>query len=101
MALLRSWAMKMAATASYKAVPSMLTVAPTGMTNRVTRGSMPISSNVLIVTGIVAELWAGRKALLVLTLKSKRYAIAHYLEPVPNAVAKFCPIREMYENGKR
>lgn len=31
-----NWAMKIAATASYKAVPSMLTVAPTGSTNRVT-----------------------------------------------------------------
>lgn len=61
MALWRSWAMKIAATASYKAVPSMLTVAPTGMTNRVTRASMPISSNVLIVTGIVAELRQERK----------------------------------------
>lgn len=54
--------MKIAATASYKAVPSMLTVAPTGITNRVTRGSMPISSNVLIVTGIVAELYDDHKA---------------------------------------
>lgn len=52
----RNCAMKIAATASYKAVPSIFTVAPTGMTKRVTRGSMPISSNVLIVTGIVAEL---------------------------------------------
>lgn len=41
---------------TYSAVPSMLTVAPTGMTKRVTRGSMPILSSVLIVTGIVAEL---------------------------------------------
>lgn len=52
----RICAMKIAATASYNAVPSIFTVAPTGITNRVTRGSMPISSNVLIVTGIVAEL---------------------------------------------
>lgn len=41
-----------------------LTVAPTGTTNLVTRGSMPILSRQLIVIGIVAE-----------------------LEPVPNAVA--------------
>lgn len=48
--------MKIAATASYKAVPSIFTVAPTGITNLVTRGSIPISSNVFIVTGMVAEL---------------------------------------------
>lgn len=35
-----SCAMKIAATASYKAVPSMFTVAPTGNTNRVTLLSM-------------------------------------------------------------
>ena len=52
-----SWAMKMAATASYNAVPSMLIVAPTGSTNRVTRGSIPfVSSKHLYVTGRVAEL---------------------------------------------
>lgn len=51
-----SWAIKIAATASYRAVPSMLIVAPTGMTNRVTRGSKPILSRVCIVMGIVAEL---------------------------------------------
>lgn len=52
----RNWAMKMAATASYNAVPSILMVAPTGITNRVTRGSMPIWSKQLIVIGMVAEL---------------------------------------------
>lgn len=51
-----SWAMKMAATASYKAVPSMLIVAPTGITNLVTLGSTPKPSMVWIVIGIVAEL---------------------------------------------
>lgn len=50
-------AIKMAATASYKAVPSMLTVAPMGVTNIVTRGSTLFrSSKQLIVTGNVAEL---------------------------------------------
>lgn len=51
------WAMKMAATASYRAVPSMLMVAPTGSTNRVTRLSIPLfSSRFLKVTGRVAVL---------------------------------------------
>jgi hypothetical protein len=49
-------AMNIAATASYSAVPSMLMVAPTGMTNRVIRGSRPILSNVWMVIGMVAEL---------------------------------------------
>ena len=49
--------MKMTATASYRAVPSMLMVAPTGATKPVTRGSTPLfSSRFLIVTGSVAEL---------------------------------------------
>ena len=48
--------MKMAATASYSAVPSMLIVAPMGITNRVMRGSRPMSSQQPIVMGIVAEL---------------------------------------------
>jgi hypothetical protein len=48
---------------------TMLIVAPTGMTKRVTRGSMPILSRQLIVIGIVAE-----------------------LDPVPKAVAKTCDI---------
>ena len=50
-------AIKMAATASYNAVPSMLTVAPMGVTNIVTRGSTWLrSSKQLMVTGRVAEL---------------------------------------------
>lgn len=49
--------MKIAAKASYKAVPSILIVAPTGSTNLVTRLSTPfISSRHLNVTGSVAEL---------------------------------------------
>lgn len=52
----RSCAMNMAATASYNAVPSMLMVAPMGITKRVMRGSRPISSQQPIVMGIVAEL---------------------------------------------
>lgn len=50
-------AMKIAATASYSAVPSMLTVAPTATTNRVTLVSIPLfSSKHLKVIGRVAEL---------------------------------------------
>ena len=64
------WAMKRAATASYRAVPSMLMVAPIGRTKRAIFGSTPFfSSRALIVTGRVAE-----------------------LDAVPNAVAKGFPI---------
>ena len=50
-------AMKIGATASYRAVPSMLMVAPTGSTNLVTRLSMCMfSSKHWNVTGRVAEL---------------------------------------------
>lgn len=50
-------AMKMAATASYKAVPSMFTVAPTATTKRVTLWSIPLfSSKHWKVTGSVAAL---------------------------------------------
>lgn len=53
----RIWAMKMAATASYSAVPSMLIVAPIGITKRATRGSIPLrSSRQLMAMGRVAEL---------------------------------------------
>ena len=60
-ARLGSWftycAIKMAATASYRAVPSMLMVAPTGSMKRVTLVSAPnFSSRQRIVTGRVAEL---------------------------------------------
>lgn len=49
--------MKMAARASYKAVPSILTVAPTGSTNLVMRRSTPRpSSRQRKVMGSVAEL---------------------------------------------
>lgn len=55
--MLLTWAMKMAASASYRAVPSMLMVAPTGSTKRVIRLSMRLfSSRHLKVTGSVAEL---------------------------------------------
>lgn len=54
--------MKMAARASYRAVPSMLTVAPTGSTNLVMRRSTPRpSSRQRKVMGSVAEL--GERAL--------------------------------------
>ena len=47
----------MAATASYRAVPSMLTVAPIGRTSLATLGSTPFfSSRQWKVTGSVAEL---------------------------------------------
>ena len=50
-------AIKMAATASYNAVPSMLMVAPSGNMNFVTLASTPqLSSRHLMVTGRVAEL---------------------------------------------
>lgn len=52
-----SWAMKMAATASYSAVPSMLIVAPMGITNRDTRTSILLfSSKQAIEIGNDAEL---------------------------------------------
>lgn len=55
--MLLTWAIKMAARASYSAVPSMLIVAPTGSTNRVTRlSTLLFSSRHLKVTGRVAEL---------------------------------------------
>ena len=50
-------AIKMAATASYNAVPSILIVAPIGKTKRVTLGSMSrFSSRLRNVIGSVAEL---------------------------------------------
>ena len=59
------WAMKMAATASYRAVPSMLMVAPMGRTNLEILGSTPFfSSRQLMVTGRVAELEAVPQAVM-------------------------------------
>lgn len=94
----------MAATASYNAVPSMLTVAPTGMTKRVTRPSIPILSSVLIVTGIVAELKTNMQIIIKVSNSIKNLSLSQfpnvsYLDPVPKAVAKFCPICEMYPYG--
>lgn len=61
MSMLLTWAIKMAARASYSAVPSMLIVAPTGSTNRVTRlSTLLFSSRHLKVTGRVAELGDGK-----------------------------------------
>lgn len=52
-----AWAINTAATASYKAVPSMFTVAPSGRTKRVIRASTLLcSSRQRIVVGRVAEL---------------------------------------------
>lgn len=49
--------MKMAATASYSAVPSILIVAPTGSTNRaILRSTWQFSSKHFMVMGRVAEL---------------------------------------------
>lgn len=51
------WAINIGATASYKAVPSMFMVLPTGRTNLVTLESiLRFSSKHLKVTGKVAEL---------------------------------------------
>lgn len=53
----RNCAMNIAATASYKAVPSMLIVAPIGSINREIVGlTLFFSSKQFIVTGNVAEL---------------------------------------------
>lgn len=55
--MLLTWAIKIAANASYKAVPSMFMVAPTGSTKRVILLSILLfSSRHLKVTGSVAEL---------------------------------------------
>lgn len=52
-----NWAIKIAATASYKAVPSMLIVAPIGITNRETLTSILLfSSRQAIEIGRDAEL---------------------------------------------
>lgn len=52
-----TWAMKMAATASYRAVPSMLMVAPTGKTKRaICRSTPQFSRRHFMVIGNVAEL---------------------------------------------
>lgn len=52
-----NWAIKIAAIASYNAVPSMFTVAPTETTNRVTRASILLfSSRHLNVIGNAAAL---------------------------------------------
>lgn len=57
MSMLLTWAIKMAANASYSAVPSMLMVAPTGSTKRVTLlSTLLFCSKHLNVTGRVAEL---------------------------------------------
>ena len=52
-----TWAIKMAATASYRAVPSMLMVAPTGSTKRaICRSTPQFSRRHFMVIGNVAEL---------------------------------------------
>ena len=70
--------MKMAATASYSAVPSMLMVAPMGRTNLQTLGStLFLVSSRLMVTGKVA-----------------------LLDPVPNAVVKALVMLAMKVKGR-
>ena len=62
MVTLFTLAMNKAATASYRAVPSILIVAPTGMTNVLTRGSTWLfTSKQWRVTGMVAELKKKKK----------------------------------------
>ena len=74
-----AWAMKITATASYRAVPSMLIVAPSGQTNFADDGVTRLFSMVpSSVTGSVAE-----------------------LDAVENAVANACPIPSAYSRGER
>lgn len=71
--------MKMAARASYKAVPSMLMVAPTGSTKRVTRLSTWLfSSRHLKVMGSVAELWYKYKEVRNMSQSSDHATQAHH-----------------------
>ena len=57
-----AWAMKSAATASYSAVPFMLTVAPRETTKRQAWRETPLRSTPWMVSGNVAELLAVEKA---------------------------------------
>jgi len=67
-------AMKMAATASYRAVPSMLIVAPIGSTNRVTRLSMPrFSSRQRNVIGKVPALQSASLGLVGATVSAMTF----------------------------
>ena len=87
--MLLAWAINTAATASYKAVPSMFTVAPSGSTKRLIRASTLLcSSRQRIVVGRVAELRKIKMALKYLKHPSffKYYALyneqrtaAHFL----------------------
>lgn len=71
------WAMKMEPTASYSAVPSMLMVAPTGSTNRVTLLSILLfSSKHRKVMGSVAELWG--KGLCIVSNSSSLFSPVIY-----------------------
>lgn len=99
--MLLTWAMKMAASASYSAVPSMLMVAPTGSTKRVTLlSTLLFSSKHLNVTGRVAELKkeATEEKTRVRFNTSFRdfkdsvseVALEIYLDDVPSAVIRAC-----------
>lgn len=100
------WAMKIAATASYSAVPSMLMVAPIGKTNLDTLGSTPfLSSKQPIVIGKVAELIMINTNVLSKTETSHWIFTPdndirfHYLEAVPKAVARACVMFMINLNG--
>ena len=86
--------MKIAATASYKAVPSMLMVAPIGMTKRVTRGSTWFfSSKHFSATGRVAELLQDTKHIASFSFSLKMTQVIFFrestdLDEVAKAVAK-------------
>eukprot|EP00160_Parvularia_atlantis_P003813 Unigene13202_Nuclearia_a/m.39997 Unigene13202_Nuclearia_a/g.39997 ORF Unigene13202_Nuclearia_a/g.39997 Unigene13202_Nuclearia_a/m.39997 type:complete len:362 (-) Unigene13202_Nuclearia_a:117-1202(-) len=70
--------MNTAATASYSAVPSMLTVLPSGSTKRAVGSEMPLAMACVSVTGSVAE-----------------------DDAVPNAVSSACDTPAMYLYGLR
>lgn len=79
-------AINMAATASYRAVPSMLMVAPTGRTNRAIRLSIPLfSRRHFRVMGSVAELLREKIHSLKISLSrcvhNKRNAITKKYNP--------------------
>lgn len=110
--MLLTWAIKMAASASYSAVPSMLMVAPTGSTKRVTLlSTLLFSSKHLNVTGRVAELEkeATEEKTSVSFNTHTRFrdlrdfvseaALEIYLDDVPRAVIRACNMPVMKMKG--
>lgn len=75
------WAIKMAATASYRAVPSILMVAPMGSTKRVTRlSSFRFSSKQRKVTGNVPALRKDKKKMFLKRCtknRRNRFVVGH------------------------